>query len=263
MGNTLKVLCVGDVVGSVGCEYLKKHLPTIKKEYEIDICIANGENSAQGNGITPFSAEQLFSSGVDFITTGNHAFKRNEICEYLEDSVSVIRPINFNDDIYGKGYGIVDKGSFRIGVINALGTVYLQPLNNPFDCIDKAIEELKKEVKIIILDFHAEATAEKRAIGFYLDGKVSVVFGTHTHVQTADEQILENGTGYITDIGMTGPIQSVLGITPSIAIEKIKTNFPVRFENPNTACSIEGCMFTIEKATGKTVAVERLRYEKV
>ena len=262
MASTVKVLCIGDIVGSVGCEYLKKHLPDIKKENNLDVCVANGENSAKGNGITPFSAEQIFSAGADFITTGNHAYKRPEVCEFLDETRSVIRPINFRDELYGRGYGIIDKGFVQIGVINALGTVFMAPLDNPFDCIDKAVEELKKTVKIILVDFHAEATAEKRAMGFYLDGRVSAVFGTHTHVQTADEQVLPLGTGYITDLGMTGPINSVLGITPEIAVKKIKTNFPVRFDNPDTACSIGGCIFTIDKNTGKTTEIERFYYDK-
>lgn len=262
MASTVKVLCVGDVVRIVGVQYLKKHLPQIKKDKEIDVCIVNGENSANNNGITPLSAEQIFSAGADFITTGNHVFKRTEICDFLDTTESVIRPANYSSEICGKGYGIIDKGFVRIGVVNVLGTVFMEPLDNPFECLDRAVEELKKEVKIIFVDFHAEATAEKRAIGFYLDGRVSAVFGTHTHVQTADEQILPHGTGYITDLGMTGPIQSVLGIKPEIAIQKMKTNFPVRFEAPDTACFINGCIFTIDRNTGKTVEVERLNYDK-
>ena len=260
--DTVKILCIGDVVGSVGCNYLQKHLPDIKRENGVDICIVNGENSAQGNGITPFSARQLFSAGADFITTGNHVFKRREVYEYLDETLSVIRPINYKDEVYGRGYGIIDKGSVRVGVINALGTVYLEPLKNPFDCVEEAVEKLKNEVNIILVDFHAEATSEKRAMGFFLDGKVSAVFGTHTHVQTADAQILPLGTGYITDLGMTGPIQSVLGVKPEIVIEKMRTSLPVRFENPDSECSINGCMFTIDKKSGKTFKAERFYYEK-
>jgi len=262
MNSTVRILCVGDVVGSVGTDYLMKKLPIIKREKGIDVCIVNGENSAKGNGITPFSAQQIFSAGADFITTGNHAFKRQEVYKYFDETLSVIRPANYKDSVYGRGYGIIDKGFVRIGVINILGTTYLEPLENPFDCVDRVLEELKNEVNIILVDFHAEATSEKRAFGFYLDGRVSAVFGTHTHVQTADEQILPNGTGYITDLGMCGPVHSVLGITPEIIIEKFRTGLPRRHENPETDCSIAGCIFTVDRLSGKTVQVERVYYDK-
>lgn len=262
MNSTVRILCVGDVVGSVGTDYLMKKLPIIKNENEIDICIVNGENSAKGNGITPSSAQQIFSAGADFITTGNHAFKRQEMCRFYDETLSVIRPANYKDSVFGRGYGIIDKGFVRVGVANILGTAYMEPLENPFDCADRVIEELKKEVDIILVDFHAEATSEKRAFGFYLDGKVSAVFGTHTHVQTADEQILPNGTGYITDLGMSGPVDSVLGIKKDIIIEKFRTGLPRRFENPETACEISGCIFTVDKLSGKTVQVERIYYDK-
>ncbi|MEG1551513.1 MAG: TIGR00282 family metallophosphoesterase, partial [Oscillospiraceae bacterium] len=221
MANICKILAIGDVVGEVGCEKVRAVLPNFKIKENIDICIANGENSATGNGLTPYSAEHLFASGVDFITGGNHIFRRHEVYETLDSSLSIIRPANYIDECPGKGYGIIDKGSVRVGVINMLGTVYLEPLRNPFLIIDKIVDELKKEVKIILLDFHAEATGEKRGMGFYLDGKISAMFGTHTHVQTADEQILPLGTGYITDLGMTGPIQSVLGVDAAVVIEKM------------------------------------------
>lgn len=170
--------------------------------------------------MTPDSAEQLFSAGVDFITGGNHTFRRREIYDYLDNSLSVCRPANYKSDCPGRGFAVLDKGFVRVGVVNVLGTVYLEPLCNPFDCVDEAIAALSDEADFIVVDFHAEATAEKRAMGFYLDGRVAAVVGTHTHVQTADAQILENGTAYITDLGMTGPKRSVLGVTPELAIEK-------------------------------------------
>lgn len=258
MGNTVKIFAVGDVVSMSGCEKLRSILPQLKKEKNIDACIVNGENSAVGNGITPFSAEHIFASGADIITGGNHTYRRNEFYELLDNSQSVIRPANFNESCPGKGYAVVDKGSVRIGVVNLMGTAFMEPLENPFECIDKVLEKLQKEVKIIIVDFHAEATAEKRAMGFYLDGRVSAMFGTHTHIQTADEQILPEGTGYITDAGMTGPEQSVLGVTPSLAIKKMKTNMPVRFENPDGPALLQGVIFEVDKGTGKTLSVERV-----
>ena len=190
----MKLLALGDVVGNGGCDFLRKKLPGIKKLYSIDICIANGENSATGNGILPYSADHLFASGVDFITTGNHVFRRSEIHDYLDERTDIIRPYNMHPSVPGHGVGVIDMLSYKIGVINLIGTAY-QNSNyaNPFDSLDKAIEEIK-DCRIKIVDFHAESTGEKRALGLYADSRVSVFFGTHTHVQTADAQILPQGT---------------------------------------------------------------------
>ena len=258
MNNTVKILAVGDVVSQAGCDKLRQTLPSLKKQKEIDTVIVNGENSAVGNGMTAFSCEHIFSSGADVITGGNHSFKRREFYETLENSLSVIRPANYDESCAGRGYMILDKGSFRVGVINMMGVTFLEPLKNPFLLIDEILDELKKEVNIIIVDFHAEATSEKRAFGFYVDGRVSGVFGTHTHIQTADEQILKGGTGYITDVGMTGPCESVIGVKPELAIEKQKYNLPVRFETAGGECLLQGIIFEIEKNSGKCVAVERI-----
>ena len=253
----MRLLFLGDVVGQGGCEFLMKRLPDYKRKNNIDVCIANAENSAQGNGVTPKSCDMVFSSGVDFITLGNHTFKRPEIMEYLDKNIPVIRPYNFPKGAPGKGVGIIDKGRFRIAVINIQGTVYSDPISNPFWEIDKALEETDG-CKTIIVDFHAEATAEKRAMGFYLDGRVTALVGTHTHVQTADEQLLPKGTAYITDIGMCGPVQSVLGIEPELTIRKFKSNLPVRFENAKGEYSIEGCLIDIDEKTGKAQSIERV-----
>lgn len=252
----MRILVIGDVVGDNGSEFLRRTLPSFKKNNAIDLCIVNGENSAQGNGIHPHSAEHLLASGADVITTGNHVLRRAEIYPKLdEEGYPLIRPANFHRTAPGKGYYIIDKGFLQIAVINLIGVVYLENNENPFECIDRVLEEVK-HCKIKIVDFHAEATAEKRAMGFYLDSRVSVIFGTHTHVQTNDAQVLPGGTGYITDIGMTGPIQSVLGITPSLAIEKMKTNLPVRFQNPDGDCRMEGCIFEIDNKSGKTISAQ-------
>lgn len=252
----MNILAIGDVVGTNGCEFLRRTLPAFKRHNGIDLCIVNGENSAQGNGILPQSAEHILTSGADIITTGNHALRRFEIYnKFDEEGYPLIRPANFYRTAPGKGYYIIDKGFIKIAVINLMGVVYLENNENPFDCIDRILDEVS-DCRIKIVDFHAEASAEKRAMGFYLDGRVSALFGTHTHVQTNDAQVLPNGTGYITDIGMTGPIQSVLGVTPSLAIEKIKTNLPVRFENPDGECKMEGCIFEIDNKTGKTLSAE-------
>ena len=259
-GVILRILAIGDIVSSNGCEYLRQILPTIKKEYSADIVIANGENAAVGNGILPKTAKYIFDSGVDVITLGNHSLRRAEICDYLEDNEFIIRPCNYHPSAPGRGSVILDKGYCRVGIINLQGAVYLDNIINPFDAVDKEIEKIKSEgVNIILVDFHAEASSEKRGMGFYLDGRVSALYGTHTHVQTSDQQILPNGTGYITDLGMTGPYYSVLGITPELAIQKMRTNLPVRFANPDGPCTLEGCFFEIDNKTGKTVKIERFR----
>lgn len=255
----LNVLVLGDVVGKEGCGFIRKKLPAIKKLKGIDFCIANGENSAAGNGILPSSAQDLFDSGVDFITTGNHVFRRAEIYEFLDERNDIIRPANYYDDNPGKGYAIVDFGRVRVGVVNLIGQFALDDADNPFRVIDTVLENLK-DLNVIIVDMHAEATAEKKAMGYYLDGKVSAVFGTHTHIQTADEEIFENGTGYITDVGMCGTIDSVLGVKKERIIEKFKYHLPVKFEPASDSeCMINGCIFVIDEKSGKTIEIERLR----
>ena len=253
----MRLLFIGDVVGQGGCEFLMKTLPAYKKENGVDICIANGENSAQGNGVTPFSCKMLYDSGVDFITLGNHSFKRPEVIEYLEKEPTIIRPYNFPEGAPGKGVGVLEKGRFRVAVINLMGTVYMEALDNPFTAIDKALKETDG-CKTVIVDFHAEATAEKRSLGFYLDSKVTAVLGTHTHVQTADAQILPKGTAYITDVGMTGPVQSVLGIEPELAIKKMKQHIPVRFSNAEGVYSMNACLIDIDEKTGKATYIKRV-----
>lgn len=253
----MRLLFLGDVVGAGGCEFLLRKLPEFKRKNNIDVCIANGENSAKGNGVTPKSCEMMLDSGVDMITLGNHTYKRFEIMDYLDGNVPVIRPFNYPEGAPGNGVGIIDKGRYRVAVINMLGTVFSEPLGNPFAEMDKALKETDS-CKTVIVDFHAEATAEKRAMGFYLDGKVTAVFGTHTHVQTADEQLLPKGTAYITDAGMTGPVQSVLGIEPELTIRKFKTNLPVRFENAVGEYCMDGVIVEIDEKSGKANSIERV-----
>lgn len=257
--QTVNILAVGDVVSSRGCEFLYNHLPALKKIKNIDIVIVNGENSADGNGIHRKSCQQLFNCGADVITGGNHTFRRQDIYGLLEENPFLLRPANYPDSAPGSGYTIVDKGSYKAAVINLMGVVYLESLRCPYETADELVARAKKDgADIILVDLHAEATAEKRALGFYLDGRISAIFGTHTHVQTADETILPKGTGYITDIGMTGPTLSVLGVAPEPAIKKQREKLPVKFEYPDTPCSMCGAVFTIDKQSGKTVAVERI-----
>ncbi|MDD4698754.1 MAG: TIGR00282 family metallophosphoesterase [Oscillospiraceae bacterium] len=252
----MNILCIGDICGHIGCEHLRSVLPNFKNQNHIDLVIANGENASEGNGLLPTSAEHIFSSGVDIITSGNHIFRRREIYSMLDENEFVIRPANYPPSANGRGLGYVDLGYTTVAVINILGVVYLEPLACPFNTADALIEEAKSHgAKVIIIDFHAEATSEKRALGFYLDGKISALFGTHTHVPTADAQILPGGTGYITDLGMTGPIQSVLGVSPELAISKLKDKLPVRFKNADSKCSLNGCVFEVDHKTGKTISV--------
>lgn len=257
----MNVLVLGDVVNSEGCELLKKKLSSFKKLKGIDFCIANGENSADGNGITPTSAQMLFSSGVDFITTGNHVYRRKEVYDLLDESEFIIRPCNYSSKNPGVGSKLVDCGFYSIGIVNVMGTMYMENLENPFDAIDKEIEKMKNMTNIIFVDFHAEATSEKRAMGYYLDGRVSAVFGTHTHVLTADAYVLPEGTGYITDVGMCGVKESVLGVDKDIIIEKFRFNMPQRFDKAQGPSSANGCIFTIDNKTGKCIAAESISFE--
>lgn len=255
----MNILAIGDICGKLGSEYLLNKLPVIKKEYNIDLVVANGENSAEGNGILPSSAEMLFASGVDVITGGNHTIRRHEIFPFLDENKFCIRPANLPDSIAGSGISIVDMGYTTVAVINLLGVVYMESMDCPFKTVDRMIKQaVEAGAKIILVDFHAEATSEKRAMGFYLDGRVSAVFGTHTHVQTADEQILPNGTGYITDLGMTGVKHSVLGVEKDIIIQKLKDKLPVRFKGAVGEVELNACIFNIDKVTGHTLSIKRI-----
>lgn len=260
----MKILCIGDVCGSIGCEMLEKHLNCIKREHGIDFTVINGENSADGNGVLPQSADWLINIGADVITGGNHSFRREEILPYYENHPFVLRPENLKVADYGGGYYLADMGKNKIAVINLSGKIYLErhEVDNPFTAAEILLLRAKNDgANIILVDFHAEATSEKRALGFYLDGKVSAVFGTHTHVRTADLQILPNGTGYITDIGMTGPKNSVLGVKSDIIINRLRDNDMSRFELADGPCMINGCIFEIDEKSGKTVAVKPIYCE--
>ena len=257
--TTLNILFLGDVVSQCGCDFVRKKLPAYKRFAGIDLCIANAENSAKGNGVTPQSAQFLFSSGVDFLTGGNHTFRRREVYDYLDETLSMIRPYNYPDGAPGKGVGVIDLGFVRVGVVNLMGTTYLDPLENPFSAVERALEEVA-DCRVVLVDFHAEATSEKKALGYYLDGRVSAVVGTHTHVQTSDECVLPGGTGYITDLGMCGALGTVLGVKKEIAIEKFRTLLPVRFDTEEDApCAIEGCVFDIDEKTGRCRSAQRVR----
>lgn len=253
----MRILCIGDVIGTVGCRFVRKILPQFKKLKGVDYVICNAENSADGNGVTVVSAEYLLSSGVDFLTLGNHSFRRKEVFSFLDEEQPIIRPLNFpSSSTPGRGYATVDMGRTTVAVINLIGQEFMGiNTDNPFYAVDKALSEI--DSKIIIVDFHAEATSEKKALGYYLDGRVSAVFGTHTHVQTSDETILCGGTGYITDVGMTGPVDSVIGAKKDIVINRFKTQLPERFDFADGDCMLNCVIFDVDEKTGRTASVER------
>lgn len=256
----INVLMIGDIVGNVGMNAVRDMLPKLKDEYNIDMIIANGENAADGNGITYELVRELYDYDVDVITMGNHVWDKKEITNFIDEENALIRPANFPDTAPGNGYVIYKlSNNLKVGVVNLLGTVFLQPLISPFAIIENIIDEIKKETSIIILDFHAETTSEKVAMGWFLDGKVTGVFGTHTHIQTADERILPEGTAYITDVGMTGPRNSVLGVKRDLVIQKFVTQMPVRFEIAKGKGQFNGIVLSIDPFTGKATSIERVQ----
>ena len=247
----MNILCIGDVTGDIGCKYLRRILPDLKRELKADVVIINGENSADGNGITPYSADSLFASGADVITGGNHSLRRREIFEKMDSDPFLLRPQNISENAPGKGYCVLDLGRAKVAVINLSGRVYMPEAGDPFAEAVNLIERAKADsIKYILIDFHAEATAEKMALGYFLDGKVSAVFGTHTHVLTADGKILPCGTGFITDIGFTGPTDSVLGVKKELSLARIKDGSPVKFTLAEGKCTLNGVLFVLDDKTG-------------
>lgn len=258
----MRLLAIGDINGEDGREFVYNNLGRIRDKYSIDFCVANGENTAEPNGITRDIANTLTRCGVDVITMGNHTFDNKESGLVLEENENVIRPLNYPPEAEGMGYRITDLGFARVAVVNLIGRTGMSPADCPFHSIERLLPKLDAE--IIIIDFHAEATSEKMAMAHYLDGKVSVVFGTHTHVQTADERILTGGTGFICDLGMTGVEDSVLGVKKEIIVDFYYNSVKrYRFEKAHGEVWFNGCIFEIDNKTGKTLSVERLRFNKL
>ncbi len=257
----MNILLLGDVVSESGCAFVRRRLPALKRLYGIDLCLANAENSAKGNGVTPESARFLFSSGVDALTLGNHAFRRREVYGFLDETEAIVRPFNYPAGAPGRGVAVLDLGRVRVAVINLMGTTWLDALDNPFSAAEEALKQTG-DARIVLVDFHAEATSEKRAMGFFLDGRVSAVYGTHTHVQTSDAQVLPGGTGYITDLGMCGVKDSVLGVKKEIVLEKFRTCLPVRFDTAEEGdCVLEGCVLDIDEKSGSCRSAAAVRIE--
>lgn len=256
----MKILFIGDIVGSPGRQAIKELLPGLQKEFCLDFVIANAENAAGGSGITASVAQELFAAGVDVLTSGDHIWKKREILELINQEERILRPVNFPAGAPGRGFGVFKtKSGFRVGVINTQGRVFMEALECPFRTTRQAQEELSQVTQIIIVDMHAEATSEKVALGWYLDGKVSGVLGTHTHIQTADERILPNGTAYITDAGMTGPYDSVIGRRIEDVLARFLTAVPVRFEVAKENIQLQGVVLDIDEGTGKARSIVRIQ----
>ena len=254
----MKILAVGDIVGESGVKKLKEELPKIKKEKNIDFVITNGENSAGGMGLNEKNFKDIMEAGTNVVTMGNHTWGKKDIFKFI-DNPNLLRPANYPKGVVGKGLGIYECKGKKIAVMNFLGRVDLNILTeNPFVLVKEMVEEIKDEVDMIFIDFHAEATAEKIAMGRFLDGKVTVVFGTHTHVQTADEQILPNGTAYITDLGMTGPKESVIGMNIQASLKRFETALPEKYKLAEGLCIFNAVVFEIDDETNKAKSIERI-----
>jgi metallophosphoesterase (TIGR00282 family) len=256
----MNILFIGDIVGGPGREAIRKLLPELKKEHRLDFVIANAENAAGGSGVTAEVMEELCGAGVDVITSGDHIWKKKEIFELIKSQERILRPLNFPPSAPGRGFGVFKNSSgIKVGVINVNGRVFMDALECPFRTTLNAAEIIAKETKIIIVDIHAEATSEKVALGWYLDGKVSAVLGTHTHIQTADERILPAGTAYLTDAGMTGPYDSVIGRKIDDVLERFLTSIPVRFEVATSNIQLHGAVLDIDQNTGRAKSIIRIQ----
>ncbi|GMV48529.1 TIGR00282 family metallophosphoesterase [Nitrospirales bacterium NOB] len=256
----MKVLMIGDIMGEPGRRAVARLLPRLVARHEVDVVVGNGENVAGGFGITPDLVDDLFELGVSVITTGNHAWDKKEILDVFPREPRLLRPANYPAGVPGKGsYVFTTPGGQSVAVLHLMGRAFMPTIDCPFQVGKREVERLKAEVPTIVVDMHAEATSEKMAMGHYLDGLVTAVVGTHTHVQTADEQILPKGTAYITDIGMTGPLHSVIGIKKELAIEKFLTGMPRRFEvagGPTVFCAV---LLDLDAVVGKALSIERIR----
>ena len=257
----MKILFLGDVVGRPARDYLKDSLPSLIDQEAFDWVIVNCENAAGGSGLTEKVAKELFSSGIDIITTGDHAFKKKEILSIL-DTMDVLRPLNYGELTRGQGFIIKEKKGKKICVANLLGRVFMQPVDCPFKAVSGILKEVLDETKVLIVDIHAEATSEKLALAYYLAGKASAVIGTHTHIPTADERIIDKFTAYITDAGMTGSFDSILGRKKEDIIERFLTNIPTRFNLAQDDVRMQGVILEIDEASGRALSIKRVEYRK-
>jgi len=255
----MNILMVGDVFGEPGRAALAKHLPRLRHEHAIDFCVVNIENAASGFGVTPQMAKQALEQGADVLTSGNHIWDRKEIVEYITKENLLLRPANFPAGTPGVGYVTIKTGPHKVAVLNLMGRVFMTPIDCPFRKADEVVPELRKETPIVLVDMHAEATSESVAMGWHLDGRVSAVVGTHRHVQTADERVLPGGTAYITDLGMTGPTDGVIGVDRELILQRFLNQMPVRFEPAKGPAALHGVVIVVDPETGRASDIRRLR----
>ncbi|MFO7572691.1 MAG: TIGR00282 family metallophosphoesterase [Gaiellaceae bacterium] len=256
----MRILFLADVVGAPGRGALESELGRLRTELAVDVCVVNGENAADGIGITPRLADKILAMGVDVITLGNHAFRRNEIGPYLETSERVVRPANTSRNTPGRGLAVVPAADgTQLAVINVLGSLFLHPATSMFEVIDELVDEARRQTPVVLVDVHAEATSEKVAMAHWLDGKVTAVVGTHTHVQTSDARVFPKGTAFITDAGMTGPHDSVIGVQADLAVRRMRTGLPVRFETAQGGVRVEGALIDCNPETGRASSIEAVR----
>ncbi len=253
----MKILVVGDVVGRPGRRAVKEMLPVIKNDYGVDFTVVNGENAAGGRGINSEVTDELLSSGIDVLTMGNHVWDNKEIFEFIDEQSRLIRPCNYPEGTPGQGFAVIEAGDWKIAVINASGRVFMDNLDCPFRKVESILDEIEGLWDICLVDFHAEATSEKLAFAHYFDGRVTAVMGTHTHIQTADECILPKGTAYISDLGMTGPVDSILGMNKDQVLRKFLSQRPVRLEVAKGAVQIQGVLLSIDCADKKVMKIDR------
>jgi hypothetical protein len=255
----MNVLMVGDVFGESGRAAIQKLLPRIREEHAIDLTVVNVENAAGGFGVTPPMAKAFLDQGVDVMTSGNHIWDKKEIIPYIGRENLLLRPANFPEGTPGTGYITVKAGPHRVGVLNLMGRIFMSPIDCPFRKADEVVPLLRRETPIILVDMHCEATSESLAMGWYLAGRVSAVVGTHRHVQTADERVLPGGTAYITDLGLTGPIDGVIGVARDLIIQRFMTQMPIRFEAAKGPAALHGAIITLDPETGRASDIRRLR----
>jgi hypothetical protein len=256
----MNILFIGDIFGRPGRNVVKNRLPELKKELAVDVCVANCENSAAGLGITEKTADDVFNAGVDVITGGNHLWDKKEVFAYLAIEKRILKPVNFPPKSLGNSFFCKNlPNGKKLAVLTLCGQAFMNPVNSPFLTLEEILPTLKEAADYILVDFHAEATAEKRAFGLYFDGVVNIIVGTHTHIQTADEEILPGGTAYITDVGMTGPHNSVIGIKKEIIFEKIMTGMPVRYEVAERGKQLNAVFITLDEQSGKATKITRIK----
>jgi metallophosphoesterase (TIGR00282 family) len=256
----MRILFIGDIVGKAGRQAIDGVLQKVIADHKIEFTIANGENAAGGMGITPAIAIEMLDQGVDVLTSGNHIWAKKEILPFLDEELRILRPANYPPKVPGRGSGIFHSpNGQKVGVLNLEGRVFMKHLDCPFRVGEKEVELLRKETNIILVDFHAEATSEKMAMGWFLNGRVSAILGTHTHVQTSDEKILDEGTAYITDVGMTGPLASVIGIRKQVALDRLLTQIPWKFDVATEEIELQGVVIEVDSKTGKSKDIQRIK----